>query len=59
VSGFLKEAMSFSFVPLGLGQRMTFIAAGLDIEELPAALGRFIDRVLVAGDEAIKRRVKG
>jgi hypothetical protein len=46
-------------VPLGVRQRMTFIAAGLGVEELSATLGRFIDRVLVAGDEMIKRRVKG
>src|SRR6266853_5739229 len=37
---------------------MTFIAAGLSVEELPAALGRVVNGVLVAGDESIKRRIK-
>ena len=46
-------------VSRGVRQRMTFIAAGLIVEELPAALGRFIDRVLVTGDEVIERRIKG
>src|SRR5262249_28134900 len=38
---------------------MTFVAAGLGVEKFPAALSRSIDRVLVAGDEAIERRIEG
>jgi hypothetical protein len=45
-------------VPLVFRQRMAFVAAGTGVEELPAALGRIIDSVFVAGDEAIKRRIE-
>src|SRR4029077_16425735 len=45
-------------VPLGIRQRMTFIAAGLSVEEFPATLGGSVNRVVVAGDEPIKRRIK-
>jgi len=38
---------------------MTFIAAGLSVEEFPAPLGGVVNGVLVAGDEVIKRRIKG
>src|SRR5258707_1653708 len=37
---------------------MTFITAGLSVKQLPAALGASVNRVVVAGDEAIKRRIK-
>src|SRR5438132_7669979 len=37
---------------------MTFVAARLVVEELPAALGRVVNRVLVASDEVIERRIK-
>src|SRR5258705_2897735 len=37
---------------------MTLIATGLSIEEFPAAVGGSINRVLVAGDEMVKRRIK-
>src|SRR6266496_2400338 len=37
---------------------MTFIAAGLSVEEFPAPLGGTVNRAVVAGDEVIKRRIK-
>src|SRR5262245_46401188 len=37
---------------------MAFVAAGLGVEKFPAALSRSIDRVLVAGDEAVERRIE-
>src|SRR6266576_1332010 len=37
---------------------MTFVAARLVVEELPAALGRVVNRVLLTSDEVIERRVK-
>ena len=37
---------------------MAFIAAGTGVEEIPAALSRSIDGVLVAGDETIKGRIE-
>jgi len=45
-------------VPLRIGQRMTFVAARLVVEELLATLGRSVNRVLVAGDKVIERRIK-
>src|SRR5260370_13998524 len=46
-------------VPLGIRQRMTFIAAGLSVEECPTGLGGVVNGVLVAGDEVIEWRIKG
>src|SRR5205823_2381655 len=37
---------------------MAFIAASTGVEEIPAALSRSIDRVLVAVDETIKGRIE-
>ena len=45
-------------VPRGFRQRMTFVAARLVVEELPAALGRVVNRVLLTSDEVIERRIK-
>src|SRR5262249_54280347 len=41
-------------IPLVLRQRVTLVAAAAGVEELPAALGRVIDGVPVAGDEVIE-----
>ena len=46
-------------VPRRFRQRMAFIATTAGVKDLPAALGRFIDRVGVTGNEVIKRRIKG
>ena len=46
-------------VQCGFRQRMAFIATTAGVKELPAALGRFIDRVRFTGDEVIKGRIKG
>ncbi len=45
-------------VPLGLGQRMAFVAAAMGVEKLPAAFGRIVNGVLVTSDEMIERRIK-
>ncbi len=45
-------------IPLGVGQRMTFIAATLGVEEFPAAFGIVVDRVRVTRDEMIEWRIE-
>ena len=37
---------------------MAFIAAGLRVEQFPAALGRFINGILISSDEVIERGVE-
>src|SRR5947208_3683656 len=45
-------------IPRGFCQRMTFVAARLVVEELPAALGRVVNRVLLSSNEVIERTIK-
>src|SRR5262249_46584503 len=45
-------------VPLVFRQRVTFVAAGTGVEQLPAAHGGVIDGVPFAGDEVIEGRIE-
>src|SRR5262249_59648940 len=45
-------------IPMIVRQSVAAIAAGLGVEQFPAALGRFADGVRFSGDEMVKRRIE-
>jgi hypothetical protein len=45
-------------VSLLFRERMAFIAAGLSVEQLPAALCRIVDGIIIARNEVVERRIE-
>jgi CheY-like chemotaxis protein len=45
-------------VPLLFRERVAFVAAGLGVEQLPAALCRFVDGISIAPNEVVERRIE-